>query len=187
MQTMTGTGDDRVLIREGVGIFDNLEQLDAAIFELEKESFDRNQISVLGSSAEVEQKFGRLATPYELADHPEAPRGVFVVPEEKALAMAVLVGGGAYAGVITALLLSAYVYATPFLLTALAGGIAGALLGGLVARMLRDHYKKDLDRQMRQGGLVLWVRIFDLAKWEKVRNIMRRHGGQFVHLHHIPA
>ncbi len=174
-------------ISEGVGIFDNLDQLDAAIFELEKNAFDRNEISVLASKAEIEQKFGLHPNAKDLADHPDTPRGVFVVPEEKALGMAVLIGGGAYAGAISGLLLSALTHNFPYAMTAFVGGVLGAALGGLVAKLLRDKFKSDLDHQMKRGGMVLWVRIFDVSKWKLAREIMQRHGGQFVHLHHIPA
>lgn len=184
---MENLQSDQALIREGVGIFDNLEQLDAAIFELEKASFDRNEISVLGTKDEVEQTFGRLATPYELADHPDAPRRVFIMPEEKGLGVAVLIGGGAYAGAASGLLLSALTHDFPYTLTAIVGAVAGAALGGLVANMIHRKFKADMDQQLRQGGVVLWVRIFDPSRWERARSIMRRHGGQFVHLHHIPA
>ncbi len=186
-QPLPQTADQPTLIREGVGIFDNLDQLDAAIFELEKNAFNRNEISVLASKGEVEQRFGKYATAYELADHPDAPRGVFVVPEEKALGMAVLVGGGAYAGAVSGLLFSALSQNFPYALAAIAGGVIGAALGGLVAKLLRDKFNADMDHQMRQGGLVLWVRIFDPRKWKLAREIMQRHGGQFVHLHQIPA
>ncbi len=175
------------LIHEGVGIFDDLDQLDAAIFELEKNAFDRNEISVLASKAEVEQKFGQHPLAKDLADNPDAPRSVFIVPEERALGMAVLVGGGAYAGAVSGLLFSVLTHNFPFALAAIGGAVIGAALGGLVAKVLRDKAKTDLDHQLRQGGLVLWVRLFDTRKWQKARDIMQRHGGQFVHLHQIPA
>lgn len=178
---------NQTLIHEGVGIFDDLEKLDAAIFELEKNAFDRNEISVLASKGEVEQRFGKYTSAYELADHPDAPRSVFIVPEEKALGIAVLVGGGAYAGAISGLLFSALTHNFPYAFAAIAGGVIGAALGGLVAKLLRDKFKADLDHQMREGGLVLWVRIFDPRKWAQARDIMQRHGGQYVHLHQIPA
>ncbi len=179
--------EGQTLIREGVGIFDTMEQLDAAVFELEKSAFNRHEISVLASKDEVENKLGHTPSAYELADHPDAPRRVFVVPEEKALGLAVLVGGGAYAGAASGLLFSAYVDGHFSATAAIAGAVAGAALGGVIAKLLRDKFKADIDYQMRQGGLVLWVRIFDAAKWKIARDIMRRHGGQYVHLHQIPA
>lgn len=174
------------MIREAVGVFDNPAQLDAAIAELEVTAFSRQDISVLGNSRDIEQKFGVQSVKTEwLEDDPKSPRGISVRPEEKTIGAGVLIGACAYiAGCIAAI---AYKSAsTGFLLLAIAGGsLGGALIGGIIVLVIGYKIRSDVDERIRQGGLLLWVRTTGPDKEQTAQSILRKHGARHVHVHSI--
>lgn len=188
---MQNMQNENIYVREGVGIFDDQAQLDAAVSELEMAAFTRHEISVLDTPHAIEEKIGvTLSDPYKLAENPNVPRSVYVLPEERALGVAVLIGGGAYAGAATALLFSGLTGMTTALslfLFALAGLVLGAGLGAFIAKLMHDKFRKNAEYQVKRGGLVLWVRIFDASRWETARRILKKNGGHYVHLHEIAA
>ena len=86
--------------REVVGVFQSLDQLQAAIDDLMISGFDRAQISLLASEDAVSEKLGReylLVSKPE--DNPDTPRTEYVSPESRNEAKAALIGGLCYLGV----------------------------------------------------------------------------------------
>lgn len=174
----------QVKIREAVGVFDDQKKLDKAISELESTSFPRHDISVLGTQKEIEEKFGTEDVSVEwLEDNPEAPRNISIRPEEKTIGAAALVGVPAYFGGCAGLLAANPAPNLELLAAVAAGSLAGALLGGVVLFFIRQRLHKRADKQIRKGGLLLWVRTPDSKREEKAKSILSKHGARHVHVH----
>lgn len=172
--------------REAVGIFDNQSKLDAAVAELELSEFAHHDISVLGDQETLEERFGSQAVnPERLEDNPEAPRGTYVHPEEKTIGASVIIGVPAYIfGCIAALFVNP---ASNFALlgAVTTGSLFGALLGGIVVYFLTQRLQNRTRRQIKKGGLLLWVHTPNHTKERRAMDILRRHGGRHVHVHSI--
>src|SRR6266480_6151673 len=68
----------------------------------------------------------------------------------------------------------------------LAGG-AGGLIGSILAKWVGDHHAHYLQAQMDRGGLILWVRTWDAEDERRAVEILRKHSGDHVHVHALPA
>src|SRR5690606_11393020 len=77
-------------IREAVGVFDDQNQLDAAVAELEVTAFPRQDISVL-SQQQVQERFGDDTRTEWFEDNPAAPRSVPLRPEERHIGAGVII------------------------------------------------------------------------------------------------
>lgn len=173
-------------IREAVCVFENREQLDAAITELETTAFPRQDISVLASSKRLEEELGTAEiSAARLEDNPSAPRDISVRPEEQTILSTAFIGACAYiAGCASAVI--AMDSDVMGILAAIAGGsLIGALIGGAAVYLVASFIKQDSDQKIRRGGLVLWVRTPGPDKEQTAKTIMRKHGGRNVHIHSI--
>ncbi len=86
-------------VREAVGVFDDVETLQAAIDELESSGFDRAELSLLAGEHVVEEKLGHLYEKVsELEDDPKVPRAAYVSTETIGDAEGALIGGLMYVG-----------------------------------------------------------------------------------------
>jgi hypothetical protein len=164
--------------REAVGVFDNIQNLNEAVAELETTAFPRHDISVLSGS-------GHRTKTIMLEDSPEAPRTILIRPEEEAVGVGVLVGGGMYAGAVTAILVAGNLALSVFLTALAMGAVFGGILGAVVAWLLGRYYDGILHEQIKEGGAVLWVRAGDESKEQLACAIMSKHGGRRVHIHDI--
>ena len=165
-------------IREAVGVFDDPKELDEAVAELEVTAFPRHDISILGSDGEsFSQK--------EHEDNPNASRGISIRPEEKSIGAGVLIGCCAYiAG--CAVAIAAKATSGFAMLAAITGGsIAGAAVGAVIVLAIGRKIKARIEKKIRNGGLVLWVRIAEPENGKLALDIMRRHGGKHVHINRI--
>lgn len=177
---------DNTHLKEAVGIFSNINDLDAAVEDLESSHFARQDISVLGSTDKIEEKFGRRSIDYkQLQDHPDAPRGISLRPEEKTIAAGFMIGVPAYLGGCMAAL--AVNPATNLvLLSAVAiGSLIGAGIGGAATFMLRRRIMNNINEKIRKGGLLLWVRTGGPNREKIALDILKRNGGRHVHIHNI--
>lgn len=162
------------IIREAVGVFKSMQDLNEAVAELETTAFPRQDISVLGSSAYAAK---------QAADNPDAPRTVLVRPEEKTIGAAVIIGGGAYAGTVTAALLAGPLPLPLFFVFFIAGAVLGAALGFVIVQLIAAQMQRRWERHMQHGGVVLWVRTPGPNRERLACDILRRHGGREVHVH----
>ena len=76
--------------------------------------------------------------------------------------------------------------ATAIAAAAMAGG-AGGLIGSFLAKLVGDHHAQYLQRQMDRGGLLLWVRTWDVEKEKRAIEILSKHSDSDVHLHTLPG
>jgi hypothetical protein len=182
--------DDVSATREAVGVFGSPETLQDAIDELLSSGFHRAELSLLASEHAVEAKLRhRYDKVGELADNPTAPRAAYVSTEAIGGAEGGLIGGLMYVGATAgagAIVASGGAVAAVIIAAALAGG-AGGLIGSILAKWVGAHHAHYLQAQMDRGGLLLWVHTRDVALEERAVEILKKHSGEEVHTHALPA
>ena len=67
--------------------------------------------------------------------------------------------------------------------TAAIGGLGGGAVGGLLAKVLGDEYSDFFERQIKSGGLLLWVKTPTREKEEKAQKILKEFDASDVHVH----
>ena len=177
-------------VSEAVGIFHRSEDFQEAIDELLSSGFDRAQLGLLASKAAVKEKFGhRYMEASALADDPAALRSAYVSPEAIGGAEGGLIGGLVYLGAAVAagaVMVSGGTLIAVIVATVLAGG-AGGLIGSVLAKRVGDHHAQYLQEQIGLGGLLLWVRTWNVEDEQRATAILKKHSGREVHVHALPA
>jgi hypothetical protein len=168
-------------IREVVGVFDDPEALDGAVFALETHGFDRAAFSLLADEATVERELGhRYRRVAEMEDEPAAPRETFFSRVSRAEAEYGLPVGLASIGALT-------LAGVGGLLPALVAAGGGAALGAVLGRLIHRHHARRVQEQLARGGLLLWVNVRDAAQEKAALETLAAHSAHDVHAHEIPA
>ncbi|WP_343082091.1 hypothetical protein [Ostreiculturibacter nitratireducens] len=173
---------------EAVGIFDNFESFQAAMYDLLIAGFSRYDISVLASQETVDKKFGkRFWRSAELQDDPEAPRTAFVSEEAIGELEGAIAGGFFFLGSYIAMAAMAALAPVATLAGSVAGiaigGAPGAVIGSILARRVGRHHKDYYATQIEHGGILLWVRVADHEREKIAVEIIKGHSGRDVHVH----
>jgi hypothetical protein len=178
------------VVREAVGVFNRPENLQGAIDELLSSGFHRAELSLLASEHAVEEKLGhRYEKVKALEDDPKVPRAAYVSTEAVGDAEGAVIGALMYVGATAAagaVLVSGGTLAAGIAAMVVAGS-AGGLIGTILAQWIGDHHGRYLQQQMEHGGLLLWVRTWDVEKEKRAIEILQKHSGRDVHLHALPA
>ncbi len=173
-------------VPEVVGVFDNVKDMQTTIYDLMMAGFSRYDISLLGSEEAMKERLGSaFLTASELADNPDAPRAAFVSEEAMGEFEGAIAGGLFFLGsaiAMTALLTPASTIAASIAAVAI-GGSPGAVLGTILARRAGRHHKDYYEHQIRNGGILIWVRVNTPEKEEIATKIMQGHSGHEVHKH----
>jgi hypothetical protein len=176
--------------REAVGVFHELGPLKDAVDELTSTGFDRAALSLLASEATVQQKLGHAYHRVgELEGNASTPRAAYADDHSIAEARTGAIGGLAYIGAVAAagvVVASGGGLAAAIAGAALAGG-GGGLLGSIASRFIGQAHADNLQTQLDKGGLLLWVNTADAAEEQRALEILRKHGGQDVHIHELPV
>ena len=185
---MAGKGAETA--HEVVGVFHEVRPFQDALDELTSSGFDRADLSLLASEATVQQKLGRA---YHRLDKLEgdasAPRAAYADDHSIAEARTGAIGGLAYIGAVAAagvVVASGGGLAAAIAGAALAGG-GGGLLGSIAARFIGQAHAENLQGQLDKGGLLLWVNTADADEEKRALEILRKHGGEDVHIHALPV
>lgn len=174
------------MFREAVGIFDDPEQLNAAVVELETTAFPRDAISVLGGSEALRKEFGTpFVRPEDAEDNPDAPRDAFLRPEEKVIGVSAVTAMAVYGALTLAVIISGPVPTATGVATILFISAIVGVLVFLIAQSLASRYTADRREQIQAGGMVLWVRTPAPEQEDIARTILGRHGAKDVHVHTI--
>lgn len=180
--------NDVTSVREAVGVFHDRTQFQAAIDDLLSGGFDRAEISLLASRSAVETKLGhRYRSVRDLEDDPTVPVVAYVSMEDVGDAEGMVAGILIYVGAVAAagaMLASGGTLAAAIAVATVSGYIAGSL-GSVVARTLEGQYLQRLEEQLGAGGLLLWVHTRDADHERRATEIMRRNGGEDVHVHDL--
>ncbi len=178
-----------VTVREVVGTFHNLEMLESMVVALTAAGFDKSEVDLMASREAVLKKLPAIySDPIHLAEVAELPRRELVTRDEGATVTGVVFG--------TLIALAALGAAVPVVASggALAAVIAATAAGGAagagIAKILRGSIlngvgAEALERDLRAGGLVVFVRARDASAEERAQHIMRKSGGLNVHVHEI--
>ncbi|SFO18766.1 hypothetical protein SAMN04487859_11870 [Roseovarius lutimaris] len=171
---------------EAVGVFDSFETLQAAIYDLRMSGFSRYDISLLGSKEAMTEKLGSAFwQAAELEDNPDAPRAAFISEEAMGELEGAIAGGFFFLGSViamAAMLTPVSTLAASIAAIAIGGGPT-AVIGALLARRVDKHHKDYYADQIRQGGILLWVRTVDKEKEDLAVKILKGHSGRDVHVH----
>jgi hypothetical protein len=174
---------------EAVGIFHSSENLQGAIDELLSSGFHRAELSMLASERAVEEKLGHhYKRVSALADDPTVPRAAYVSTEAIGGAEGGLIGGLMYVGAAVAagaIVASGGTLAAAIAAAAAAGG-AGGLIGSILAGWVGGQHAEYLQDQIDRGGLLLWVRTWNVDDEKRAVDILRKHSGDEVHVHALP-
>lgn len=178
--------DHYINIPEAVGVFETFKDLQAAIYDLRMSGFSRFDISLLGDKKALTEKLG---TAYwrsrELEDNPDAPRAAFVSEEAIGELQGTIAGGFFFLGsyiALAAMLTPVSTLAASIAAIAI-GGSPAAVIGTLLARRVGRHHKDYYAEQIKNGGILLWVRTFDDKKRDLAVKILKGHSGKDVHVH----
>lgn len=178
------------VVREVVGVFDDLPALEAAIADLQSSGFDRAELSMVAGQKTVERELGHLYEKVsELEDDPNVPRDAYVPRESIGEGEGALIGGLVYVGAIAAagaVVASGGTLAAVITAAAVSGG-AGGFVGGILANILAEHHADYLRRQLERGGILLWVRVWDAKDERTAISILTKHSAHDVHAHNIPV
>lgn len=173
-------------IPEAVGVFDTLETLQAAYYDLRAVGFSRYDISLLGDQAVLVEKLGKSYwRSAELEDDPRTPRAAFVSEEASGELQGAIAGGFFFLGsyiAMAALLTPASTVAASIAAIAI-GGSPAAVVGTILARRAGKHHKDYYANQIKHGGILLWVRVKNDEKEKLALEILKGHSGRDVHVH----
>ena len=191
MATSDRTPDETAVeykVREAVAVFDTYDELVTVIEELEGVGFDRAQMNLMTSHKIAEQKLGhRIENVQELEDEPRVPVGTWVDRHEMAEGKTALTAGLAYIGsmaAVGAVVATGGGMAVAIAAAIAAGGTTGAV-GAWLARTLGNRRAHEIEEQLKEGGLLLWVEIRRPEQEQKVLEILNRHSSRDVHVHEV--
>ncbi|HYH22797.1 MAG TPA: hypothetical protein VD995_29665 [Azospirillum sp.] len=184
-----GTGAERGVVREAVGVFDSQEALQRAIDELSLAHFERHELSLMANDQTIRDQIGTVPRDVDEAKHdPSVPRQSYVAPEDEGDAKGVAVGIPAYVGAViaTGAVLATGGTALAAAAAAAAAGVGGGALGSVLAGWLTDKRSEPLRQHLDKGGILLWVNLRDVERERVAREILSRHSSQPVEVHEVP-
>jgi hypothetical protein len=168
-------------IREVVAAFDNTDELDSAVYELQTRGFDRAAFSLLAGEKTVQETLGHRYTEVkEVEDDPSVPRETFFSRASRLEAEYLPAPILASVGIVALAGVGSIVVA---LVAAGAGGLIGVALG----RMIHEQQATRVQEQLARGGLLLWVNVRNAGEEESALEVLRAHSAHDVHAHDIAA
>lgn len=175
-------------VREVVGVFQTARDLENAIDALLESGFDRADISLLASENAIEAQLGhRYEKTRDLEDDPQAPRAAYVATETIGAAEGALLSIPLYIGATTAagIVAAAGGPLTAVIAAAVAVGGGGLWVGSIFAAMIGRHHAEHIEAQVEHGGLLLWVRTWNLEQEENAKATLARFAAADVHAHEM--
>lgn len=175
---------------EAVGIFHTAEDLQAAIDDLLSQGFNRMDLSMLASEQAIEDKLSEAYIPArDLEDRVQVPTTAFVSTESIGDGMGAVIGTLVYVpGMIGAAAVAASggALAAAVAATLIAGGVGGSI-GAVIAGLIGKHHSDEIEKHLKAGGLLLWVRTRDENHEQRALAILAGHNAEGVHLHTLPS
>jgi hypothetical protein len=187
MHTTTSFG---AVPREMIALFDNENELNDAVEDLQIVGFERSGISVSPPWKRAERQIGRqLASAVELADALDAPHSAPVDPASFGVAQGACIAGPLYVFSCSATIMFAAGGAAlaTIAVAAIVAGVMGAAVGLLPVIWLRRSHNLYVQDLLARGGLVLWVNIADQKCEQRARLIFARHAAHDVHNNSVAA
>lgn len=180
---------ESVRVREVLGLVKSRDALDRLVDDLTSAGFDRADIDLMSSRATaMEVLGGENKDEYTKEEAPDAKRIHLTKADDRMAATALVFGTLVTIGTLGA---SVPIVASGGALAAiaaaaLAGGATGAGLASILKdRLLTGGEHFDLEEALRQGGIVVVVRVRDPEAEARAQEIMRRNGVESVHVHEV--
>lgn len=181
---------DIATVREAIGVFVGADQVHAAIDDLLSAGFHQEAFGLLAGQYTVRQSLGEF---YEqtnrFSDSAEAPNTAFVARESVGDTVHAYIGSLFFAGTTTAagaVVASAAVLGGG-LLAAVAGAAAIGAVGAAMSLIINQSAAEELEQQVEEGHLLLFVRVADAGQEEKAVEILRAHTPIEVRVLDVPA
>jgi len=176
-------------VREAVGVFNDARKLQHALDALEERGFMRQEIGVYAnelSPLAQDSELGRHAD--DVKDDPSAERQVPIPVEILGEMEGSLIGAPMYISAVGGAVAAAAAGASILFIIAAAvtAGVAGALVGYGLAKVLGRRYQESLNAQMRRGGVVVWVSVREDKMQDVAVDVLRQFSAQDIHVHDVP-
>jgi hypothetical protein len=165
-------------IREVVGAFAGAGSIGEAIDELLAAGFKREELGLLAGEHTVREALGAFyLRTNQSADDPEGPNTAFVARESIGDTVHAYLGSLFYAG--TTVAAGAAVASAAVLGGALVAAVTGAAalgaIGAALALIIHESDAEELEEQVEEGHLLLFVRARDDLRAKQAAQILIRH------------
>jgi hypothetical protein len=166
------------VIREAVGAFVDTDKIRDAIAELESSEFRPEEVGLLAGEYTVRKDLGDFYTQInQFSDSADAPNTAFVKKESMGDALHAYLGGLFFAGSTGAA--GAAVASAAVLGGGLAAAVTGVAaigaIGAVLALIIHESDAEELEQQVDEGHLLLFVRARDPAHEKRAVEILQRH------------
>lgn len=173
---------------ETVGVFHDLPALQKTAEDLEEAGFKHSDLSLLATERTIEDKLGHIYRKVEDIDNdPDMPPLAYTAPTPIGNAEGVLVGAPMYAAAFGAagVMIAAGGPIAPTIAAIVGAGGIGAAAGGVVAAMIGKKYSGELQDELDDNGLLLWVQTPDDTTENRAKDILARHQAKLIGTHEV--
>jgi hypothetical protein len=165
-------------IREVVGAFAGEGSIRDAIKELNAAGFRREELGLLAGEEAIRESLGDLYTRTDQTTRdPDAPNTAFVAKESIGDTVHAYLGSLFYAG--TTVAAGAAVASAAVLGGALVAAVTGAAalgaIGAALALIVHESDAEELEQQVEEGHLLLFVRVSDDERARDATEILAKH------------
>ncbi|HEX9647567.1 MAG TPA: hypothetical protein VGB88_08720 [Alphaproteobacteria bacterium] len=162
-------------------IFDDVGAFRGVLRSLLGAGFDAADVSILAPHDALADHFDdRIPSPDQLADLPDTPRED-LAPETAVEAAARAIAEGLSAiGAIGAAGM-AYAVGGPVGVATTTGAAVESTVEGVLSKFVEDRYSERFQRNLADGGLVVWVRVRERERAATASALLARHGGSHIH------
>ncbi len=168
------------LVKEVIGIFFELGNVEAALKDLHDSGFRTDEIGLLAGEKTVEKSLGTLySRAIASSDSADAPETAFVKQESLGDNFKSLAGGLVFTGITTTMgvaVASAGIFGGAAL-AAGAGAVGVVGIGALVGSLINRSDAEYLQEQLDNGHTLLFVRVSNSEAEKRIVEIITRHSG----------
>jgi hypothetical protein len=166
------------VIREAVGAFVDADIAHDAIDELLASGFKHEEMGLLAGEYTVRQSLGDFYTQTnQYSESADAPNTAFVATESVGDTVHAVIGTLFFAG--TTVAAGAAVASAGILGGGLAAAVAGVAaigaIGGVLGGIIHESDAEELEQQIEEGHLLLFVRARDSALEKRAVGILQKH------------
>lgn len=183
---------DAIVWKDTIGIFYDENNLQEAVYNLEKAGFAKDCVSILADEATLRKQLGKkFRNVRELAYDPSTPRRRPVLSRELNFTQGLAIFLGAAVGMTAttvSAVMSAHVMSDfQMMMTMLAGSVGGTLIGLGQALIMNRSHTKNIREQIRRGGLLLWVAVNGEEQERTARAILKNSAARDVNVYEFAA
>lgn len=177
-------------VREAVALFQDLDELQDAVEELQFSGFNRADIGIMAPRPRVEAHLGRAYVDVrELLEEPGIPTVPFMSSHPLTVARGVAIGLPAYLlfAIGSALTVALGGDLAAVVIFGTLWGLTGAVIGLGIAQLVVRRRARWFEEQLASGGILVWVRTVDPVREDNAVRVLTRHQAEGVHVHEVAA